>query len=124
MYDFDDEDGETNYFDKRKIINEGEKLIENNAELKRGSERYGVCGICKYFEYIKTTFDKEFTNCGMLDWAKPRTEDPIKVCSLFYPKGQLDLNAMFGIATTIDDAKKKDIGFKFINHEEGTKNEQ
>lgn len=115
----DDFEDESESLDKRKVFHEGQKLVENNAELDRTVLRYGVCGECRYFEYIRTTFDKEFSQCGMFDWARPRTEDTIKVCSGFYPKGQLDLASMFGIATNIDDTKKKEVGFKLVNDGEG-----
>lgn len=119
--DFYDDYNEIGAFDKKekdKVLRVGNRIAENHVNDNRGSTfKYGLCHDCTNFEFIKTLYEKEFVACDSSRVIKPSCVDPIKQCSNFYPKGQLNLNNMFAIAYEIND-NKKEIGFKLVQHKE------
>jgi len=74
----------------------------------------GLCARCSYLLYQETQYGTKRYLCqasadGVRRCLHP--EDPIKECSDFYPKGQMNLAQMFAIAVPIDGGPRRRAGF-------------
>lgn len=90
---------------------------------RKKKSNYGVCNQCKHFRMQILEFggDRALCDSGYYGenviWSQPNKVDPIVECSMYYPKGQLDLADMSGIATLIDVKPKEKAGFNLGNGE-------
>ena len=87
-----------------------EQIDVSQSEVPQG---YGLCSRCGHFDYQKTSLGDVVALCDMHRKLaiRPRQDDPITVCSHFYPRGQMSLYDMMGLATLIDVNKKRKAGF-------------
>ena len=96
------------------------KTVSLNDSGTCPTYNYGLCSKCKSLRVRKTKLMSEWVYCDCYypqHIKRPRIEpnkyDPVTDCDDYYPKGQLDLQAMAAIATIINVNNKKcqKIGF-------------
>ena len=88
-----------------------------SARPARNKKAYGLCHRCKCFRIRITEYDKEEGACDTYynntehRWGLiPNRNDPIKECTDFVPKGQMEMDQMMSMAILID-VKKRSAGF-------------
>lgn len=94
---------------------ERDKIMEGVKGVRVG-EGYGLCTRCDNLGIRRSKLDFEEVWCDRYDrpgqmQLRPSKQDNIIECSYFWPKGQMNLREMAGLATIIDVKKKATIGF-------------
>ncbi len=99
----------------KKMSFERDKIIEGIKRIK-ASDEYGLCFKCESFCIRRSKLgseevwcDRYETNAKMI--IRPSKIDPVENCSYYWPKGQMSLEDMKGIAHIIDYNKKIRPGF-------------
>jgi hypothetical protein len=107
-----DEDGEE--VSDWKTVDTAKSRIDRASDAKRGSRGFdanletmvGLCSRCQNYIFIEDDMHQIiFSACKGVNWDNPIPmvkRKPIKNCSEFSKKGQMNLQNMFNIATLID----------------------
>jgi hypothetical protein len=98
---------------ENKELKDARRVADRISEGLSGSyipDTFGICSQCSNFIYLRTKYDKEFTDCSWLNNIKPTSVDPIMVCVHFSNRNQLGIKDMWNLATFIEVGDKK-IGF-------------
>lgn len=94
----------------RRVVSQAESL-EN--KFKSGTELafsdFGLCKDCGNLLGCHTKYDNKYVRCDILIGLKLNPQDPVKRCTSYYKKGQLDINTMKDMAILIDI--QRPIGF-------------
>lgn len=102
-------------YTNKKLAIERDKIDEARGHVTV-SDEYGLCSRCDNFKIRKSKLYNEEVWCDNYNsikemTVKPSKMDPVVECSSFYPRGQLNLRSMLGIATIIDVEEKRVAGF-------------
>jgi hypothetical protein len=97
-----------------KVISLAESLetsFRSAGEVVEFAE-FGLCKDCGHFIGILTKFDKKFVKCSEITvyGLKLDSLDPVKSCTCYYKRGQLDIHSMKDMATMIEI--RNDLGFQ------------
>lgn len=98
--------------------------MDESAVSERMEGLVGICATCTSFVYQKTRLDSEKFRCSR--YSDPHglipinTCDPLKECSNYHKRGEMDIWDMKEMAILIDGAPKKVPGF---NRDEWQKKE-
>jgi hypothetical protein len=88
--------------------------IDSNTKSSFIPSEFGLCAKCTNFAYIKTALESESYRCthhSLEMFVRVSRRDPIRQCSGFYERGQMDLDTMFKMATLIEVDEKRKVGF-------------
>lgn len=106
----------------RKVVSQAESLenkFKSGTEFERAFSDFGLCKDCGNLLGCVTKYDKRYARCDILTGVKLDPQDPVRCCTSYFRKGQLDIHSMKDMATMIEI--KRDVGFLL---EKGKENEK
>jgi hypothetical protein len=96
----------------RKVVSQAESLenrFKSGTEFERAFADFGLCKDCGNLLGCYTKYDNRYARCDILIGVKLSPQDPVKKCTSYYKKGQLDIHTMKDMAILIDI--QRPIGF-------------
>jgi len=96
-----------NNFSEWSTINIAGKHIEGRQSGGKCPEM-GMCARCAYLLFQETQYGTKTYLCQAGETRRRlHPEDPIKECSDYYPKGQMNLAQMFAIAIPVEGTRRR-----------------
>jgi len=91
-------------------VNFNKHLLKDREKANKRPKKYGICGMCLFFHYFITIYEKEHACCAKLR-IRLSTIDRIKDCIDFNDFSLPSIYEMTQIATILDPKKPDKIGF-------------
>jgi hypothetical protein len=101
---------ESQQFAVKDQIQSNSLLVKSNvSESVNSLNKYGLCGGCKFFQFVESEFNIEFSKCSEFN-KMILGKRPIVNCTEFEAKGSLSIRDMQSIAILTELPKDK-VGF-------------
>lgn len=101
---------ENQQFATEDLIQSNSLLINSHrSESVNSLNKFGLCGGCKFFQFVESEFNIEFSRCSEFNKVI-LGKRPIVNCTEYEAKGSLSLRDLQSIAILIDVPKEK-VGF-------------